>query len=59
VKRRIPEDKKKHTKEGNGIIQRIMEDQNYWVCEFFVLASILQNRKHDISETGSVSIFKW
>jgi hypothetical protein len=31
-------------------------NQNYWVFELFPLFGILGTRKHDISETGSVSI---
>jgi hypothetical protein len=30
--------------------------QNYWCFGLFPLSGILENRKHDVSETGSVSI---
>jgi hypothetical protein len=32
--------------------------QNYWVFGLFPLSGILENRKHDILETGSVSILR-
>jgi hypothetical protein len=32
--------------------------QNYWVFGLFPSSSSLENRKHDISETGSVSILR-
>jgi hypothetical protein len=33
--------------------------QNYWVYELCPSSSILETRKHNISETGSVSILRW
>jgi hypothetical protein len=30
--------------------------QNYWVFGLFPSSSILENRKHNISETGSLSV---
>jgi hypothetical protein len=30
--------------------------QNYCVFELFPLSGILETRKHDVSETGSVSV---
>jgi hypothetical protein len=33
--------------------------QNYWVFGHFQSSSILENRKNEISETGSVSILRW
>jgi hypothetical protein len=33
--------------------------QNYWGFGFLPSSSILENRKHDVSETGSVSILRW
>jgi hypothetical protein len=33
--------------------------QNYWVFGLFLWSGILENRKHNVSETGSVSILKW
>jgi hypothetical protein len=32
--------------------------QNYWVFGLFPSSGILGTRKHDVSETGSVSILK-
>jgi hypothetical protein len=32
--------------------------QDYWVFWTFTLSGILENRKHDISETGSVSVLR-
>jgi hypothetical protein len=33
----------------------VYNKQNYWVFVLFPSSGILENRKHDISETGSVS----
>jgi hypothetical protein len=32
--------------------------QNYWVCGFYPSFGILATRKHNVSETGSVSILR-
>jgi hypothetical protein len=32
--------------------------QNYWVLGLFPSSGILENGKHDISETGSVSVLR-
>jgi hypothetical protein len=32
--------------------------QNYCVFGLFPSSGILENRKHDVSETGSVSVFR-
>jgi hypothetical protein len=32
--------------------------QNYWVFGLFPSSGIVQNRKHDVSEAGSVSVLK-
>jgi hypothetical protein len=32
--------------------------QNYWIFLLFPSSGILENRKHDVSETGSVSVLK-
>jgi hypothetical protein len=32
--------------------------ENYWVFELFPLSGILETRKHDVSETGSVSVLR-
>jgi hypothetical protein len=34
----------------------VYNTQNYWVFGLFPSSSILENRKHDVSETGSVSV---
>jgi hypothetical protein len=31
---------------------------NYWVFGLFPSSSILETRKHDVSETGSVSVLR-
>jgi hypothetical protein len=33
-------------------------NQNYCFCGLFPSSSILENRKHNVSETGSVSVFR-
>jgi hypothetical protein len=35
------------------------DTQNYWVFGLFPSFGILGNRGHDVSETGSVSVFGW
>jgi hypothetical protein len=37
----------------------VYNTQNYWVLGLFPSSGILQNRKHDVSETGSVSVLRW
>jgi hypothetical protein len=32
--------------------------QNYWVLALFPLSGSLENRKHDVLETGSVSVLR-
>jgi hypothetical protein len=32
--------------------------QNYWVFGLFPSSGVLENRKHDVSETGSVSVLR-
>jgi hypothetical protein len=32
--------------------------QSYWVLGLFPSSGILENRKHDVSETGSVSVIR-
>jgi hypothetical protein len=36
-----------------------MVTKNYWVSGLFPSSNILVNRKHDVSETGSVSVLRW
>jgi hypothetical protein len=33
--------------------------QNYWVFGLLPTSGILETRKHDVSETGSVSVLRW
>jgi hypothetical protein len=37
----------------------VYNTQNYWVFGLFPSSGILENRKHDDSETGSVSVLRW
>jgi hypothetical protein len=36
----------------------VYHTQNYWVFGLFPSYGILGNRKHDVSETGSVSVLR-
>jgi hypothetical protein len=36
----------------------VYNTQNYWIFGLFPSSGILENRKHDVSETGSVSILR-
>jgi hypothetical protein len=36
----------------------VYNTENYWVFELFPPSGILENRKHDVSETGSVSVLR-
>jgi hypothetical protein len=36
----------------------VYNTQNYWVFGLFPSSGILETRKHDITETGSVSVLK-
>jgi hypothetical protein len=36
----------------------VYNTQNYWVFGLFSLSGIQENRKHDVSETGSVSVLR-
>jgi hypothetical protein len=53
---------------GRGIVElsglsvnhlKIHPAQNYWVFGLCPLSTILETRKHRVSETGSVSILRW
>jgi hypothetical protein len=35
-----------------------VEDKDYWGFWTFPLSGILETRKHDVSETGSVSVLR-
>jgi hypothetical protein len=37
----------------------VYNTQNYWVFGHFPSSGILETRKHDISETESVSVLRW
>jgi hypothetical protein len=37
----------------------VYNTQNYWIFGLFPSSGILENRKHDVSETGSVSVLTW
>jgi hypothetical protein len=36
----------------------VYNTQNYWVFGLFPSSVILENIKHDVSETGSVSVYR-
>jgi hypothetical protein len=36
----------------------VYHTQNYWVFELFSSSGILETRKHNVSETGSVSVLR-
>jgi hypothetical protein len=36
----------------------VYNTQNYWVLGLFPSSGILETRKHDVSETGSVSVLR-
>jgi hypothetical protein len=36
----------------------VYNTQNYWVFWTFPVSGILETRKHDVSETGSVSVLR-
>jgi hypothetical protein len=36
----------------------VCNTQNYWVFGLYTSSGILQNRKHDVSEIGSVSVLR-
>jgi hypothetical protein len=39
-------------------VQMMYNTQNYWVFGLFPSSGILENRKHDVLETGSVSVLR-
>jgi hypothetical protein len=41
-----------------NLVNFMLQIQNYLVFGLFPLSGILQNRKHDVSETGSVSVLR-
>jgi hypothetical protein len=36
----------------------VYNTQNYWVFGLFPSSGVLENRKHDVSETESVSVLR-
>jgi hypothetical protein len=42
-----------------SVLMTAYNTQNYWVSGLCPLCGILNNRKHNVSETGSVSVFRW
>jgi hypothetical protein len=36
----------------------VFSTQNYWVCELHPSLVTVNTRKHNVSETGSVSVFR-
>jgi hypothetical protein len=44
---------------SHGVYNKLYCTQNYWVFVFFPSSGILENWKHDISETGYISVFRW
>jgi hypothetical protein len=38
--------------------KELKETQNYWVFGLFPSSGILENRKHDVSETGTLSVLR-
>jgi hypothetical protein len=45
--------------ESGQVLIKIKNKQNFWVFGLFSSSGILENRKHDVSETGSVSVPRW
>jgi hypothetical protein len=37
----------------------VFSTQNYWVFGLYPSSGILETRKYDVSETGSVSVLRW
>jgi hypothetical protein len=41
------------------VLTMVYNTQDYWVFWTFPASGILETRKHDVSETGSVFVFMW
>jgi hypothetical protein len=41
------------------ILTIVYDTQNYWVFGLRLSSSIAETRKHNVSETGSVSVLRW
>jgi hypothetical protein len=62
--RTIPDDTARHkiSRTGNykySNITYLVNTQNYWIFGLRSSSGILETRKHNVSETGSVSILRW
>jgi hypothetical protein len=42
----------------SGILTMTYNTETYWIFGLFPSSGILENRKHDVSETGSVSVLR-
>jgi hypothetical protein len=40
------------------VLTMVYDTQNYWIFGFCLLSYILENRKHYVSETGTVSVLR-
>jgi hypothetical protein len=47
-----------HEKPWDILLQRIKEEKTYRVFELLPSSGILENRKHNVSETGCFSVLK-
>jgi hypothetical protein len=47
------------TNKIRGILTMVFNTQNYWVSELCPTSRILNTRKNNVSETGSVSVLRW
>jgi hypothetical protein len=43
---------------ASGSAELKCSSQNYWLFGLFTPSGILENRKHDVSQTGSVSVLR-
>jgi hypothetical protein len=41
-----------------GYVSEKVNQKNFWVFGLLASSGILENRKHDVSETGSVSVLR-
>jgi hypothetical protein len=48
----------KNKRRFQSVLTMVHNTQNYWVFGLFPSFGILETRKHDVSETGSVSILR-
>jgi hypothetical protein len=57
--RKIVESRKDEVRNSRYYITIKNMIQNFWVFRLFPSSGILENRKHDVSETGFVSVLRW